>query len=99
MGPSQHPTLGGGRYFLSLIDDYSRKVWVYILRSKDEAFQRFKDWKVSVEVQTGRKIKKLRTDNGWSLLTLSLRSIVKRRAYKGTKLSLIPLSKMGLLRG
>ena len=25
-GSSRHPTLGGGRYFLSLIDDYSRKV-------------------------------------------------------------------------
>ena len=42
-GPSRHPTLGGGRYFLSIIDDFSRKVWIYILKSKYEAFQRFKD--------------------------------------------------------
>ena len=63
-GPSRHPTQGGGRYFLSLIDDFSRKVWVYILKTKEEAFQRFKEWRKLVEVQTGRKVKTLRTDNG-----------------------------------
>ena len=50
--------------FLSLIDDCSRKVWVYILKTKEEAFQRFKEWKKLVEVQTGRRVKKLRTNNG-----------------------------------
>ena len=50
---------------MSIIDDYSRKLWVYILKTKDEAFKRFKDWKTMVEVQTGRKVKKLITDNGW----------------------------------
>lgn len=39
-GSSRHPTLGGGIYFLSIIDDFSRKVWIYILRTKDEAFQK-----------------------------------------------------------
>ena len=64
-GPSKHPTLSGGRYFLTLIDDYSRKVWVFILKTKDESFERFKEWKAMVELQIGRNVKKLRTDNGW----------------------------------
>ena len=34
-GPSQVPSLGGNRYFMTMIDDYSRRVWVYVLRSKD----------------------------------------------------------------
>ena len=54
--------------FLSLIDDYSRNVWVYILKTKDIAFQRFKEWKKLIEMQTGRKVKKLRTDNGWEFV-------------------------------
>lgn len=29
---------------MSLIDDYSRRVWVYILKTKDEAVIRFKEW-------------------------------------------------------
>ncbi|GJY12245.1 retrotransposon protein, putative, ty1-copia subclass [Tanacetum coccineum] len=42
----------------------SRGVWVYILRFKHEAFGKFKEWKQLVENQTGRTVKKLRTDNG-----------------------------------
>ncbi|GJV45101.1 retrotransposon protein, putative, ty1-copia subclass [Tanacetum coccineum] len=63
-GPSQLESLGGKRYFLSIVDDYSRRVWVYILRFKHEAFEKFKEWKQLVENQTGRTVKKLRTDNG-----------------------------------
>lgn len=63
-GPSRVISRGGARYYISIIDDYSRKLWVTPLKSKDQAFQAFKDWKVMVETQTGSKIKKLRTDNG-----------------------------------
>ncbi|GKA27622.1 retrotransposon protein, putative, ty1-copia subclass [Tanacetum coccineum] len=62
-GPSQVESLGGKRYFISIIDDYSKRVWVYILRFKHEAFGKFKEWKQLVENQTGRTVKKLRTDN------------------------------------
>ncbi|GJT30080.1 retrovirus-related pol polyprotein from transposon TNT 1-94 [Tanacetum coccineum] len=44
--------------------DSLARVWVYILRFKHEAFGKFKEWKHLVENQTGRTIKKLRTDNG-----------------------------------
>ncbi|GJT67640.1 retrotransposon protein, putative, ty1-copia subclass [Tanacetum coccineum] len=63
-GPFQVESLGGKRYFLSIVNDYSRRVWVYILRFKHEAFGKFKEWKQLVESQTGRTVKKLRTDNG-----------------------------------
>ncbi|GKA12355.1 retrotransposon protein, putative, ty1-copia subclass [Tanacetum coccineum] len=63
-GPSQVESLGGKRYFLSIVDDYSRRVWVYILRFKHEAFGKFKEWKQLVENQTERTVKKLRTNNG-----------------------------------
>nr|GEU94014.1 retrovirus-related Pol polyprotein from transposon TNT 1-94 [Tanacetum cinerariifolium] len=63
-GPSQVESLGGKRYFLSIVDNYSRRVWVYILKFKHEAFGKFKVWKQLVENQTERTVKKLRTDNG-----------------------------------
>ena len=64
-GSPQVPfSLGKAQYFLSIIDDYSRKVWIYFLKSKDEAFGKFKEWKIMVENQTMKKVKKLRTDNG-----------------------------------
>jgi transposase InsO family protein len=62
--PVRTPSKGGAQYFMSFIDDYSRKAWVYFLKNKSEAFAKFKIWKAEVENQTGRKIKCLRTDNG-----------------------------------
>jgi transposase InsO family protein len=62
-GPSRKPSYGGARYMLTIIDDYSRKVWPYFLKNKDDTFAAFKDWKVMIERQTDRKVKVLRTDN------------------------------------
>jgi transposase InsO family protein len=63
-GASRKTSVGGARYMLTIIDDYSRKVWPYFLKHKSEAFSAFKEWKVMVERQTEKKVKKLRTDNG-----------------------------------
>jgi hypothetical protein len=63
-GPIRVASKGGAQYFMSFIDDYSRKVWVYFLKNKSDAFATFKKWKAEVENQTGRKLKCLRTDNG-----------------------------------
>jgi len=49
---------------MTIIDDFSRKLWVYFLKHKNEAFSTFKEWKLLIENQTGKKIKRLRTDNG-----------------------------------
>jgi hypothetical protein len=51
-------------YYVSFIDDYSRKTWVYFLKSKDEALEKFKEFKALVENLSERKIKILRSDNG-----------------------------------
>ena len=63
-GPAQTASLAGARYFLSLIDDFSRMVWVFSLKSKDKVFDQFKNWKILVETQTNRKVRRLRTNNG-----------------------------------
>jgi len=63
-GPSQVLSMGGARYFVIFIDDFSRKVWVYFLKKKSDVFVIFKQWKTLIENQIGKKIKGLRTDNG-----------------------------------
>ena len=50
--------------FLTFIDDFSRKVWVFMLKKKFDVFNVFKQFKVMVEKRTGKSIKCLRTDNG-----------------------------------
>ncbi|KAL2250110.1 UNVERIFIED_CONTAM: Retrovirus-related Pol polyprotein from transposon TNT 1-94 [Sesamum indicum] len=63
-GPSKEPTHGGNRYFLSIVDNFSRKVFVILLKHKFEVFEKFETWKIFVENQTGKRLKSLRTDNG-----------------------------------
>jgi transposase InsO family protein len=57
-------TKGGKRYFLTFIDDSTRFFYVYLLKTKDEAFNYFKTYKAEVENQLERKIKRLRSDRG-----------------------------------
>jgi transposase InsO family protein len=57
-------SLGGSLYYVTFIDDYSRKTWLYLLKSKDEVFNKFQEFKVKIENLTNKKIKTLRTYNG-----------------------------------
>jgi transposase InsO family protein len=89
-GPNRVLSKSGGRFYMTLIDDHSRMVWVYILKSKDEAFPTFIKWKAMVEKQTERKVKCLRTDNGLEYCNkefnefCSKEGIVRHRTCTGT---------------
>ena len=63
-GPSKVTSYGGRCYMMTIIDDFSRKVLVYFLWHKNETFPTFRKWKILVETQIGKNVKKLRTDNG-----------------------------------
>ena len=56
-------SLGGVRYFLIFIDDYSKRTWVYLLSSKDQVLEKFKIFHQEVEHISGKKIDTLRSDN------------------------------------
>ena len=63
-GPTKTATLSGCKYYVSFIDDHTRKVWVYFMREKSEVFTHFKSFKALVEKETGLHIKCLRSDGG-----------------------------------
>ena len=63
-GPFDEKSLGGNRYFITFVDEYSRKMWIYLIQTKDEVFDVFKRFKVLVENQSSKKLKILRTDGG-----------------------------------
>ena len=52
------------RYFITFINDYSQYMHLYLLRSKDEALDIFKVFKVEVEKKCGKQIKIVRLDRG-----------------------------------
>jgi transposase InsO family protein len=63
-GPMPSSSINGYVYYVSFIDDYSRKTWVYFLKSKDEVFSKFKEFKALIENLSERNIKILKSDNG-----------------------------------
>ncbi|KAH9716238.1 Integrase catalytic domain-containing protein [Citrus sinensis] len=63
-GPTKTASIGGSYYFITFVDDFSRRVWVYTMRAKVEILEIFVKWKKLVETQTDRKIKELQYDNG-----------------------------------
>ncbi|PNX94522.1 copia-type polyprotein [Trifolium pratense] len=63
-GPITPASNSDNRYFLTFIDDYSRKTWAYFLKNKSSALEYFKKFKNMVEKETGESICCLRTDRG-----------------------------------
>ena len=60
-GPMQTSSIGGCKYFLTFIDDYSRKTWVYFMKHKSDAFSYFQQFKALVENLSGHRINILMT--------------------------------------
>jgi hypothetical protein len=57
-------SLGGCKYFLLFIDDFSRINWVYFLKKKSEVFEKFNIFRQLVENEVKERIGTLKTDNG-----------------------------------
>jgi transposase InsO family protein len=62
-GPVTPATPGGRCYFLLLVDDLSRNMWVMVLGNKGEVVNAIKRVQVTAEAECGCKLRVLRTDN------------------------------------
>ena len=63
-GPMNVTSVGGSRYFIIFIDDKTRMTFISFIKTKNEVFEKFKDFKALVENQQCKRIKRLRSDNG-----------------------------------
>ena len=63
-GPINVESLGGVSYFVAFIDDASKKVLTYSMKSKDEVFEIFQIVQVDFERETDKLLKCLRIGNG-----------------------------------
>ncbi|MCO5611032.1 hypothetical protein L7F22_065281 [Adiantum nelumboides] len=79
-------SLGEKRYFVSFINDATRKVWVYPLRAKSDVLDTFKKFLAFVENQTGKKLRSLCSDNGGEYVS---KAFIAFCAAKGIKRELI----------
>lgn len=81
-GKMSNTSLGGGKYFLLFLDDFSRKVFVYIIKEKSDVYEKFVEFKQLVENQTGKRIKTLRTDNGTEYLNDRMRQLMSKSGIR-----------------
>jgi len=63
-GPFSTDCIHGFRYFLTFLDDYSRHVWVVMMKSKSEASAKVKRFVCMIENQFEKKVKSIRSGNG-----------------------------------
>ncbi|GJY48180.1 retrovirus-related pol polyprotein from transposon TNT 1-94 [Tanacetum coccineum] len=63
-GPYKTTSSCGTSYFLTIVDDLSRSVWVYLLVHKSEVFESMKMFLAMVKRQFNKLVKIVRSDNG-----------------------------------
>ena len=78
-------TLGGNKYIVTFIDDASRKVWVYVLKTKDQFFEYFKKFHAMVERKKGKPLKCLRSDNGGEYTFNEFKSYYSKKGIRHEK--------------
>ena len=81
-GPMSSNYLRGSAYYVSFIDEFSRKTWVYFMKNKDEVFSKFKEFKSLIENHIEKKIKILRSDNGREFTSNELKDLCKESGIK-----------------
>lgn len=63
-GLEEIPSMGGAMCVLSIIEDYSRKLWVFLLKNIDETLEKFEEWRFLIENKIGMKAKNFMIEYG-----------------------------------
>jgi hypothetical protein len=76
-GPSSIPTVGGSRYFVIFVDDFSRYTWIYLMKNRSEVLTIYRDFAKMVQTQYSKAIKVFRSDNAREYRQTDFSTILK----------------------
>ncbi|CAI7800544.1 unnamed protein product [Closterium sp. NIES-53] len=83
VGPTRAPSLSGSHYFLTIVDDHTRAVWVYPLQTKGEvAVAVLKEWTSRAQRESRHKVKVIRTDNGGEFIGADFEAVLKKKGIE-----------------
>ncbi|XP_010278082.1 PREDICTED: uncharacterized protein LOC104612388 [Nelumbo nucifera] len=87
-GPYRTPASCGAIYFLTIVDDYSRVVWIYLMAEKSEVGANIVKFCAMVMTQFDSKVRVIRSDNGSEFVALSnycnIHGIIQQTSCVGT---------------
>lgn len=81
-GPMENPTPSGNKYFMTMIDDYSRFCVVFLLKSKSESASKIEEYVRWTENIFGRKVRIVRSDGGGEYTAESLQNFYKAEGIR-----------------
>ena len=81
-GPMQTQSLQGSFYHYIIVDDYSRFKWIFYLRTKSQAFEKFQNFLAFVSTQFNATLKAAHSDRGGEFLSKEFTSYMEARGIE-----------------
>ncbi|CAL8998680.1 unnamed protein product [Prunus brigantina] len=69
-GPHKIASLSGAHYFLTVVDDFTRFTWIFLMHTKSETQEHLRSFFAYTQTQFNTKIKQIRVDNGGEFYSL-----------------------------
>lgn len=82
IGPIKPSSRGGKRYIFTIVDNYSRVIFIELLKEKYDAAEKLKDLIILKENQSELKLKAVRSDNGGEFVETDLEEWFKKKGIK-----------------
>jgi transposase InsO family protein len=98
-GPITYISIGGNKYGLVIVDDYSRFTWVFFLQDKSETQDVLKKFLRKAQNKFDSKVKKIRSDNGTKFKNTQVEDFLDEEASSMSFCPPIHLNKIGWLKG
>ena len=92
-GPHKTPTHSGDRFFLTIVDDFTRCTWVFLMKFKSETSSILEKFINFVNTQFHTTVKAIRIDNGSEFSPLH--PFLSQHGIEIQRTSFIPLNRMG----
>ncbi|XP_047270485.1 uncharacterized protein LOC124899595 [Capsicum annuum] len=80
-GPTMYPPMDNYKYFITMVDDYSRSTWTHLLSCKNNALQVIKAFLSMIENQFETTLKIIRSDNGLEFINNEAASYFQSKGY------------------
>jgi transposase InsO family protein len=80
--PIAYISIGGSKYCLVIMDDYSRFTWVFFLQEKSQTQETLKGFLRRAQNEYGLRIKKIRSDNGTKFKNSQIEGFLEEEGIK-----------------